>query len=137
MVLVFNGQYPDTKDSCSTYDECSSAQSIWNTPTNPLYALVTQGFISKLPVDPTNTPTNNVVYNNGTDYAYYYSSTSGGGAGSDYTQSYDLLARLENLGNPSSCGVKGISYCNSAVIWPGWNWETSSAAGDFIVYYHP
>ncbi|MHB8651668.1 MAG: prepilin-type N-terminal cleavage/methylation domain-containing protein [Minisyncoccota bacterium] len=127
-----NNAYPDTSNKCAG-DECSSAQASWNTTTNPLYALVTQGFIPKLPIDPTNTPIDNVLQNGGQyagkDYSYYYS-TSG------TNQKYDLLTRLENPGNPNSCGVKGQTYCAS-VVWSGWNWKTDTTNGDYLVYYHP
>lgn len=130
-----NGSYPDTTGRCSG-DECSSAQTAsWNTASNPLYALVTQGFIPRLPIDPTNSPSNNVLQGGSNEYSYYYSDTLSGG-NSQYSQTYDLVTRLENTGNPSSCQVKGTSYCAS-LVWPGWNWRTNTPNGDVIVYYHP
>jgi len=130
-----NGQYPDTAAACNGGGECSSAQASWNTAVNPLYVLVTQGFISKLPVDPKNTPANNALQSASSDYSYYYSDTSVGG-NPNYRQTYDLLTRLENAGNQSSCQIKGQTYCQS-IVWVGWNWKNDVPNGDALVYYHP
>ncbi|OHA85132.1 MAG: hypothetical protein A2408_00825 [Candidatus Yonathbacteria bacterium RIFOXYC1_FULL_52_10] len=127
-----NGRYPNTSGFCTSYDECSSAQGAWSSTdiaVNPLYAVVAGGFISKLPIDPKNTPANNVLQTTASDYSYYYS-TSG------TNQTYDLVARLENAGNPNSCQIKDTAYCDS-VVWAGWNWGADSPAGDRLVYYHP
>jgi len=132
-----NGSYPDTSASCGVWGECSSAKTStpWNTASNPLYAVVTSGFISRLPVDPKNTPPDNVLQTTSADYSYYYSTTGN-------NQTYDLVARLENAGNPNSCERRGTAYCNS-VIWSGWNWRigdgggTPMPDGDKIIYYHP
>lgn len=122
-----NGEYPD-----SGVNEYSSALTSpgWNTAGNPLYALVTQGFISKLPVDPKNTPSNNLLQNTSADYSYYYSTGSVG------KTTYDLVARLENAGNPSSCQMRGGTYCASPA-WGGWSWQIYAPDGGKIVEYYP
>lgn len=122
-----NGGYPDT-----AYDEYTSATASWNTAGNPLYALVTQSFISKLPIDPKNTPTSNSVYVGANSYGYYYTTGELG------PTAYELVTRLENAGSPSSCEKRGSTYCQSST-WSGWNWQTSVPFwnGVRLVVYRP
>lgn len=104
-----HGYYPNT--SFSYYSSADAAT--WNAVSNPLYALVTEGFIPRLPVDPKNTPTgtSNKVWNNSSNYAYDYSTINL----NSYKADYDLITRLENSGNPNSCEKKDPlqnSFCN-------------------------
>lgn len=123
-----NGSYPDV-----TVSPRSSAEVSWNTAGNPLYALVTQGFISKLPVDPKNTPSDNFLYDYSTDYSYFYNTGNVGNS------TYDLVTRLENAGNPTSCQVRGYTYCNSSAwaAFGGFNWLIGAPDGGKIVLYYP
>lgn len=105
-----HGYYPDT---VGTYYSSANAL-VWNTVTNPLYSLVTEGFIPRLPVDPKNTPANNTVWDvNPGGYAYDYSTINA----NSYKTNYDLITRLENPGNPNSCekkdpvSVAGTGFC--------------------------
>lgn len=122
-----NGSYPNSGVAV----ELSSAQASWNTAGNPLYVALVPTYISKLPIDPKNTPANNVVYNAATDYAYYYSTYDA----NSYKTEYDLVTRLENANNPNSCAIRGTAFCimHSST---GWNWGTNSADGGKIVVDH-
>jgi prepilin-type N-terminal cleavage/methylation domain-containing protein len=137
-----NGYYPRTQynDNCGQWGECTSAQGIWNDPQNPLYILVTDGYMPKLPVDPKNTPAGTLMYNDSLGYAYYYS-TGDLGEASPTPNDYDLLARMETPGNPSSCGVRdpsGTGICGDGDVWTGWSWVTSGgvANGELLVLDH-
>ena len=121
-----NGSYPGAQNTVYT-----SAQASWIT-TDPLTTLVTQGFISKLPVDPKNTPANNFNYTGSTNYSYYYSIGQLAAPAADY----ELTTRLEGSGNGSSCQVRGNAYCGSK-IWSGWNWLTFPPDGGKIVLIRP
>lgn len=122
-----NGRYPGS--GLAEYSSAASSPG-WNSASNPLYAVVTQGFLSRLPVDPKNTPSGNYAYGNSTDYAYYYAVNASGSM-------YELVTRLETSGNPSSCQVRGTTYCAS-VVWGGWNWGDVNTVPDAgkIVYLH-
>lgn len=125
-----NGSYPDTGGV--EYSSALSSPS-WNSAGNPLYVLVTQGFLPQLPVDPKNTPADNILQNTAADYSYYYST---GWPLSNYRTTYDLVTRLENAGNPSSCASRGGTYCHSPA-WGGWDWQTQAPDGGKIVEYYP
>ena len=115
------GYYPDA--SITEYSSTGTSPE-WNTVGNPLYALVTQGFISRLPVDPKNTPVGNHAYNSATSYAYMYSTYE-----NNYKTNYDLITRLENPGNPNSCEKRdplNNGFCNVHTITSRtMNWVTT------------
>lgn len=103
-----HGYYPNASFG---YYSSADIATPWNSVSNPLYSLVTEGFISRLPVDPKNTPAGNTVWDNSNGYAYDYSTMNL----NTYKTDYDLITRLENSGNPNSCEKKDPSmnsFCN-------------------------
>ena len=82
-----------------------------------IYVGLVPKYISRLPVDPTNTPVNNVLETSAS-YSYYYSVGNIVNAASN---NYDLATRLESSGNATSCEKRGQSFC-AMHTWSGWYW---------------
>lgn len=97
------GAYPD-----SGYAQAlPSSDSRWNTSANPLYVALVPQYIPQLPVDPINTPVNNIAFG-ATSYAYVYTTFNTDSNKTDY----DLITRLENSSTPNSCASRPVSFCD-------------------------
>ncbi len=127
-----NGSYPNAGVGV----ELSSAQTSWNTALNPLYVALVPTYISSLPVDPKNTPEDNIVYDDANNYAYYYTTFDI----DSYKTNYDLVTRLENASNPNSCLKKdptGGTFCRSHALWISeWDWTNGPVDGGSIAVDH-
>lgn len=120
------GVYPDSGYATAL----PSSDSRWNTSANPLYTALVPRYIPQLPVDPINTPVNNIAFG-AASYAYVYTTFDTDSNKTDY----DLITRLENSGNPNSCASRPVSFCDmhtATVV----NWGTSYDDGGKILADH-
>jgi hypothetical protein len=83
-------------------------------------------YISQLPVDPINTPANNLAVGSATSYAYVYITYDL----DSYKTEYDLIARLENSSNPNSCANHPATFCIAHSSTASFNWGTNPIAID-------
>jgi type II secretory pathway pseudopilin PulG len=104
-----NGRYPQA-GTCAYGSNCyvySTAGSSW------ISALVNGGYMSKVPIDPTNNA-NGPWSSTSNNYSYAYGNVSTNG------QVFDLTARLENTSDPDRCAVKCYKfYFNNQPWCPG------------------
>ena len=122
-----NGSYPDSYDHTNNATRgLPSSDSLWNTVNNPLYVALVPKYISQLPVDPINTPANNLVVGSATSYAYVYITYDL----DSYKTEYDLIARLENSSNPNSCASRPTTFCIAHSSTAAFNWGTNPIAVD-------
>lgn len=121
-----NGGYPYGASAswpCATYQPPTYAtcavNSVQHSPTFP-WIVEISGYMSSIPVDPTNTtPANSIIY---TSPRYYSTGMMYAYQAVNSRQWFSLTTRFETTTEPDRCGLKWYTYYSN-----GWAWTSCTS----------